>query len=266
MIPIYIKKKTIEAIHQGKFLLRKREFDRDVDDFLMYKMAKINGYLEYAEEKIFGFKKGDKVLMSVSENKEVDYRDILDTLNAKEQVFFILYNSINYVDKDFMLSPYLNMDLSYMLAFIPNEDYPKYGKFITKAERKQFEEDYGYDKTFVKGGTSLGLFEFNDAQTYFKIHRKALSVINGDKIKNANNKLVKYFIGEDEEIRQMIVKTTIDTMQNTKNEETRLKASKILGEWFGLSERQSDTTINVILDSIKVADSVNSSEKLEFED
>lgn len=266
MIPIYIKKKTIEGITSGRFALKKRGIDREVDDLLMYNMAKINGYIDYEQEKKYGFRKGDKVKMKVSEEKEINYNDILETLSAKEQVFFLLYNSINYVDKDFNLSPYLNVDLSYMLAFIPNEDYPKYGKFITKEERKKFEEDYGYDKTFVKGGTTLGLFEFHDAQTFFKVHRNALSIAKREKIRNANNKLVSYFLGEDEEIRQLILKTMIDTFQNTKNEENRIKTGKVLGEWYGLSERSSDTTVNVILDSIKVADAIHSDEKLEFEE
>ena len=252
MIPIYLKKTTIDCLNGGKIYLKRTSAKLSIDDFLMYKIAK----RDYLIDKEYKIKKGDKVVVSYEKNKEVDYNDVLSNMNDKEQVFFLLYNSINYVNEKFGISTYLNEDLSYMLAYLPEEEYSKYGRFITKAERKQFEADYGYDKVLAKTGTSLGTFEFHTQGLYAMLHRQAINIKNNPKIKEANKKLVEYFIGDVEYIKQLAMKTTVDIMQNSRNEAIKLKATEQIGKWTKMEENTQNTQLNVILDSITTAEAL----------
>lgn len=252
MIPIYLKKTTIDCLNGGKIYLKRTSAKLKIDDFLMYKIAK----KDYLIDKRYKIKKGDKVVVSYDKNKEVDYNDVLSGMSDKEQVFFILYNSINYVNEKFGIPTYLNEDLSYMLACLPEEEYTKYGRFITKEERKKFEKDYGYDKVLAKTGTTLGTFEFHTQGKYAHLHRSALAFKNNPRIKDANKKLVEYFIGDVEYIKQLAMKTTVDIMQNSKNESIKLKATEQIGKWTKMEESTQNTQLNVILDSITTAEAL----------
>ena len=252
MIPIYLKKKTIECINGGKIYLKRNQAKLKVDDLIMFNIAK----KDYNIDPRYKIRKGDKIVVKYEKNKEVDYNDVLKNLNAKEQVFFLLYNSINYVNEKFGISAYLNEDLAYILAYIPEEKYSIYGRFITKEERKTFEKDYGYDKVLTKQGTTLGTFEFHNQVKYATLHKQALRIKNSPKIKEANTKLVEYFIGDIEYIKQLAMKTTVDIMQNSNIEANRLKASETIGKWTKMEENTHNTQLNVILDSITTAEAL----------
>lgn len=256
MIPIYLKKRTIKKLNEGEVYLKQKQAKLEVDDLLMYNLAK----QEYIIDKNYKIEKGDKVVVKYDKNKEIDYNDVLSKLNTKEQIFYILYNSINYVNEKFGITAYLNEDLAYILAYIPEENLSKYGRFITKEERKQFEQDYGYDRVLTKQGTTLGTFEFHNQALYIKIHRQALSLKNNPKIKEANRKLVEYFVGDIEEIKNLCIKTLVDTIKYTNNEKIRVEALKLAGNWFGVENNTQQAQVDVILQSI------NASEALQKED
>lgn len=260
MIPIYLSKKTIKSLNKGIITLKSTRGDLSIDDYLMYNLARSKYRLSIYKNKDYAIKKGDKVIMKADKNKVVDYNDVLADLNEKESVFFLLYNSINYVNEKFGISTYLNEDLCYLLAFVKEEEYPKFGEFVPKT-KIELEMDGGYDRIKHKAGNTLGLFKFHGPIQYTRVHKNALAVLRRDKIKQANTKLVEFFIGDTAYIKELIMKTLVDIVKNSTSEKSRIESSKVLGNWLGIENNTTNTKVSVILDSIKVADSIPSEEE-----
>ena len=256
MIPIYLQKNTLKSLKEGKIRVRLNRDYLTIDDLLMYSMAKSK-----VNTGINIIRKGDKVLMKVDKNKEIDYNDILSDLTSKQTTFFILYNSKNYFNDQFGMSPYLNEDLAFMLACVPEDQYENYGHFMKYQEKKEVEQDSGYDKIMKKENTTLGKFQFNTPVDYVRIHRQAIALKNNAKIKEANAKLLEYFVGDSEEIKNLTVKTTVDILKNSDSDATRLKASELLGKWYDIGNVTSNTKVNVILESINVAEAIKETEE-----
>ena len=237
MIPIYLKEETIKQINSG--MLEIPELITDLSEYLKYRMAKHCMY----EQKVEVYLKP----MEYGSGKTVDYQDVMSEFTDEEATFFLLLNSRNYYDEKFKCSTYNNDIVSYLIAYFPTDKIEEIGKFLSNEE---------IDMQINNRDLNTGCFVFTDIAAFAKIKRNILTLKNSKKFKMANAKLVSTFCGDSEEIKEKTIKTTVDLL-NSVSEKSRLEAAKVLGNWFGIENRDTTVKVETTLQAIKTADLIN---------
>ena len=95
MIPIHLSDRVVRKMWNREYEFKVK--CRSIGDLLLSSMCLAKADLDnvnYLKRKIKMKREGMVVKMK---NTEVDYMDVLDGLNEKEQAFFLLYHSKNYV-------------------------------------------------------------------------------------------------------------------------------------------------------------------------
>ena len=234
MIPIYLEQDTIEQINKGVLVVP--ELITNLSEYLKYRMAKFSIYDQKVEVCLKPMEYGS--------GKKVDYEDVLSELSDEEATFFLLLNSRNFYDDKFKCSTYNNDVVSYLIAFFDQDKIEELGKFLTNEELA------------AENDVRTGCFVFKDSATFAKIKRRILLLKNKASFKKANVKLLSTFCGDSEEIKEKTIKTTVDLLDSL-SEKSRLEAAKILGNWFGIENRDTTVKVETTLQAIKTADLIN---------
>lgn len=256
MIPIYLNEKTKKQLETGQYTLKLGSKIKTLDDLLIRGIAVGHKFIGRYDPR-FLIKPGGKILMKQDNSKTVDYAEIFEGLSPQQEAFIILYNSIDYFDKRLGMSPYLNEMACYLLVYVPEDELGIYGEYLDPSKiDNSIDEDGGFDKVYKDFNNRVGNFQFKSISAYISLKKKALAIRRSPKVIQAFSRIVETFCGDDAGIKQEVIKSTIDIVRNTKNDEVRLKANKLLGEWFGIEKKDQNATLNVILSGINTATSL----------
>lgn len=236
VIPIYLEQDTIDQINKG--VLEIPELITTLSEYLKYRMARFTIYDEKVEVCLKPMEYGS--------GKKVDYENVLSGLSDEEATFFVLLNSRNYYDEKFKCSTYNNDIVAYLIAYFDQDKIEELGKFLNN---EQVDSENSAD-------LKTGCFVFNDSKEFAKIKKKILLLKNKPNFKKANAKLVSTFCGDSEEIKEKTIKTTVDLLDSD-SEKSRIEAAKILGNWFGIENRDTTVKVETTLQAIKTADLIN---------
>lgn len=184
--------------------------------------------------------------MEYGSGKTIDYEDVMSEFSDEEATFFLLLNARNYYDETFKCSTYNNDVVSYLIAYFDFDKINEIGKFLSNEEILQHSEH----------DMKTGCFVFHESTMFAKIKRKILVLKNSPKFKKANAKLTSTFCGDAEEMKEKTIKTTFDLLDSS-SEKARLEAAKILGNWFGIENRETTVKLETTLQAIKTADLIN---------
>jgi hypothetical protein len=272
MRPLYLKEDTIDFINDRginhdiksvleetpkqyveengciKLTLFKNVKPISVDDAIKSLIKRVetpNLIKERINKGVYTMENGNKVILNTP----------MKRMKAKTSVFFILYNSVNYFDKQFGCGTYLDEVISYLIAFKSDclEDYGTFVDFIPNPEEYEtthVDFDY-YDYIQKRQSVYKGNFVFKDKKTMTNVIKSANALLCSQEVVSATKDLSNQLIQDPDLARATIVKQVGEIAKNINNSNRdRLEAYRLLSNLLGIEKPVVQTNVDITLQGI----------------